>query len=66
VSDPEERFTAAIPDFCAGRPFAGRMRVIAGVLDAFGKLEAAGDNPRAARVLFAASVALEKLGLGLE
>jgi len=60
--DLDERFANAILNLCAGKSFPQRMQLIAWILDAFGKLEAAGDNPRAARVLFDASLAIERLG----
>jgi hypothetical protein len=59
--DLDERFTAAILNFAAGKPFPERMRIIAAILTAFGNLEAAGDNPRAARILFDASSKIERL-----
>ena len=62
MSEFEERFTNAILNFCAGKSFADRMQLIAGILTAFGNLEAAGDNLRGARVLFDAAAQIEKVG----
>jgi hypothetical protein len=59
--DADERFKTAILNFCAGKTFEQRMHLIAGILSAFGDLEAAGDNPRGARVLFSASTRIEAL-----
>lgn len=64
MSEAEERFKAAILNFCAGKPFPERMQMLAAILSAFGDLEAAGDNPQPARVLFDASLKLEELGTG--
>ena len=62
VSEFNERFTNAVLNFCAGKPFHERMQMIAFILDTFGNLEAAGDNPRGARVLFDASSQITQLG----
>jgi hypothetical protein len=66
MSEPDlnERFTAAILNFCAGKNFPERMHLLAGILGAFGDLEAAGNNLRGARVLFEASQQLERLSQG--
>jgi hypothetical protein len=53
--DANERFRNAILNFCANKTYEERMRLIAGILTAFGDLEAAGDNSTVARVLFDAS-----------
>ena len=62
MSEFEERFTNAILNFCAGKTYPERMQLIAGILTAFGNLEAAGDNSRVARVLFDAATQIEKSG----
>ncbi|HYJ44038.1 MAG TPA: hypothetical protein VEW06_06240 [Xanthobacteraceae bacterium] len=62
----EERFRMAILNFSAGKSFAERMRTIAAILAAFGDLEAAGDNPRGARLLFDAAAQLEHLAEAAE
>ena len=62
MSDLDERFRQAILNFSAGKPFAERMRMIAAILAAFGDLEAAGYNPRGARLLFDAALAIDRLG----
>ena len=63
MSEFEERFTNAILNFCAGKSFVDRMQLIAGILTAFGNLEAAGDNPQTARLLFDAAAQIEKVGV---
>jgi len=62
MSEFDERFRNAILNFCAGKSFSDRMHMIAAILTAFGDLEAAGDNPRAARLLFDAATQIEKVG----
>ena len=60
--DANERFRNAILNFCANKTYNERMRLIAGILTAFGDLEAAGDNAAVARVLFDASTKIAALG----
>jgi len=58
----DERFTSAILNFCAGKPFPERMQLLAAILQSFGNLEAAGDNPQAARILFEAASQISRIG----
>jgi hypothetical protein len=59
MSEFDERFTNAILNFCAGKTYRERMRLIADILTAFGNLEAAGDNSEVARVLFDAATHID-------